>query len=114
MPSYRHITHDTLYGRVVLDDDMMKLSATPVIQRLRHVRLSNINSIDMPGIANLSRYEHVLGVCYLAGQVGFLGTLNRHDRTVLAASALLHDWAITSFGHLVEEAFQVCWYWLRP
>jgi hypothetical protein len=97
---------DTLYGRVQLDDDVAELSLTPMVQRLRHVRLSNIDSIDMPGIANLSRYEHVLGVAHLASQVGFRSRLSALERTVVQASALLHDWAITSFGHLVEEALQ--------
>jgi uncharacterized protein len=98
--------HDTLYGRVQLDDHIAELSLTPMVQRLRHVRLSNIDSIDMPGIANLSRYEHVLGVAHLASEVGFRSTLSALDRLIVQASALLHDWAITSFGHLVEEALQ--------
>ena len=72
---------------------------------MRHIRLSNIDSIDLPGIANLTRYEHVLGVAHLASIVGFRPTLTASDRLVLDAAAVLHDWAITSFGHLVEEAF---------
>jgi len=71
----------------------------------------------MPAIANLSRFEHVIGVAYLAGEVGFRGSLAPFDLLVLnslapfdllvlKASALIHDWAITSFGHLVEEALQ--------
>jgi HD superfamily phosphohydrolase len=97
---------DTLYGRVRLDDDISELSLTPMVQRLRHVRLSNIDSIDMPGIANLSRYEHVLGVAHLASEVGFRSKLSTFERLIVQASALLHDWAITAFGHLVEEALQ--------
>jgi len=97
---------DALYGSIGFDDDLATLVATPVVQRLRHVRLSNIDSIDLPGIANLSRFEHVLGGAHLAGAVGFHRRLNRFDSLALRAGALLHDWAITSFGHLVEEAFQ--------
>jgi len=62
---------DPLHGSIQLDEDLLALVRTPVVQRLRHVRLSNIDSIDMPAIANLSRFEHVLGVAHLAGQVGF-------------------------------------------
>jgi HD superfamily phosphohydrolase len=97
---------DSLYGVVRLDDEIATLATQPIVQRLRHVRLSNIDSIDLPGISNLSRYEHVLGVAYLASQVGFRSKLSRFDDLVMSASALLHDWAITSFGHLVEEALQ--------
>ena len=97
---------DSMYGQFSVESDMESLVRLPVLQRLRHVRLSNIDSLNMPGIANLSRYEHALGVGHLASQLGINKRLSRNDRIALAASALLHDWAITSFGHLVEEAFQ--------
>lgn len=97
---------DALHGEVELDERIVKLAATPVVQRLRHVRLSNIDSIAMPGIANLSRYEHVLGVAYLASRTGLRRRISDLDHLALMAAALLHDWAITAFGHLVEEAFQ--------
>ena len=60
----------------------------------------------MPGIANISRYEHSIGVAYLAGRIGFSSRLSRPETLVLQAAAILHDSAITAFGHLVEEAFQ--------
>jgi hypothetical protein len=97
---------DALHGEVSLDERIARLTATPEVQRLRHVRLSNIDSLSMPGIANLSRYEHVLGVAYLASRIGLRRRLADADHLALMAAALLHDWAITAFGHLVEEAFQ--------
>ena len=97
---------DTVYGESVFGPEITSLVATPVVQRLRHIRLSNIDSLDMPGIANLSRYEHVLGVSHLASKLGIYSRLPRDDRAAISAAALLHDWAVTSFGHLVEEAFR--------
>ena len=97
---------DSIYGPVSLDRDITRLVVSPMLQRLRHIRLSNIDSLNMPGIANLSRYEHALGVGYLATQIGINNRLPREDVLALTAAALLHDWAITSFGHLVEEAFR--------
>jgi HD superfamily phosphohydrolase len=97
---------DPMYGHVRLSESLSMLVQKPVLQRLRHVRLSNIDSIDIPSIANLSRFEHVLGVAHLAGSLGLRPSLNGHELLVLDASALLHDWAITSFGHLVEEGLQ--------
>lgn len=97
---------DPMYGRVQLGQTLAALVSKPLVQRLRHVRLSNIDSIDIPSIANLSRFEHVLGVAHLAGQLALRNKLDTHELLVLDASALLHDWAITSFGHLVEEALQ--------
>ena len=97
---------DPLYGRVTFDEDLLRLLRTPTLQRLRHVRLSNIDSVDMPSISNLSRLEHVIGVAHIAGAVGFLGSMPSFDALAFRGAALLHDWAITAFGHLVEEALQ--------
>jgi len=106
MSAWQQPIVDPLHGPVVLDDPLLSLMRSPIVQRLRHVRLSNIDSIDMPSIANLSRFEHVVGVAHLAGAVSFRASLNEFDNLVLLSSAMLHDWAITSFGHLVEEALQ--------
>ena len=97
---------DSLYGDISLNESSSMLVSEPLVQRLRHVRLSNIDSIAMPGIAGLSRYEHVIGVAYLAQETGLSRRLSSRDMIALTAAALLHDWAITAFGHLIEEAFQ--------
>jgi hypothetical protein len=60
----------------------------------------------MPGIANISRYEHSVGTAYLSSRLGFFNRLAEQDKLVLQASALLHDFGITAYGHLVEEALQ--------
>lgn len=96
---------DTLYGDVSFDAAISDLVQAPIVQRLRHVRLSNIDSVAMPGIANVSRYEHVLGVAHLATRIGLRRRMPAFDHLALVSAALLHDWAITAFGHLVEEAF---------
>lgn len=105
-PLWKKPFTDSMYGSISFNDAITALIQTPVVQRLRHVRLSNIDSIDMPGIANISRFEHVLGVAHLANLISFRTTLSHLDQIVLIASALLHDWAISPFGHLVEEALQ--------
>lgn len=96
---------DALYGPIRFGEELSALMHAPVVQRLRHIRLSNIDSLALPGIAGLTRFEHVLGTAYLSTIVGCLGSLSPNERTALQAAALMHDWAITSFGHLVEEAF---------
>ena len=105
-PLWKKPFTDSMYGSISFGDAISALIQTPVVQRLRHVRLSNIDSIDMPGIANLSRFEHVLGVAHLASLIKFRTPLSQFDQLILIASALLHDWAISPFGHLVEEALQ--------
>jgi HD superfamily phosphohydrolase len=97
---------DALYGDVRFAPPIADLARRPLMQRLRQVRLSNIDSLDMPGIANISRFEHSLGAAYLASKVGFSSGLDERETLILQAAALIHDTAITPFGHLVEEALQ--------
>jgi HD superfamily phosphohydrolase len=97
---------DPLYGEVSLTGDVVDLTAAPIAQRMRHVRLSNIDALDLPSISSLTRYEHVLGVCYLAQNLPLRAKLPEANLIALDAAALLHDWAITAYGHLVEEALQ--------
>ncbi len=96
---------DALYGPISFGEELSELVRAPVVQRMRHIRLSNIDSISMPGIAGLNRFEHVLGTAYLATIVSCSDVLSPKERIALQAAALMHDWAITAFGHLVEEAF---------
>ena len=103
---HRYTFSDSVYGVFSYDTVYTTLIHSPVFQRLRHVRLSNIDSVNMPGIANISRYEHALGVGYLATQTRLFGSLPRFEQIAFTSAALLHDWAITAFGHLVEEAFR--------
>lgn len=96
---------DALYGIQSLDLFLAELIDQPEVQRLRDVRLSNINSGTLPGAANISRFEHSIGTALLAGRTARaldLGTVPRHK---LLLAALLHDVAITPFGHLMEEGF---------
>jgi HD superfamily phosphohydrolase len=96
---------DALYGPISFSEELSALMRAPVVQRMRHIRLSNIDSLALPGIAGLSRFEHVLGTAHLSSIVGCAGALSSNERIALQAAALMHDWAITAFGHLVEEAF---------
>lgn len=105
-PGWKGPILDPLYGEIRFDEPMLALMRTPMVQRMRHVRLSNIDSLDLPSIANLSRYEHVLGVAHLAANAGFRSRLSHFEDLAFRCAALLHDWAITAFGHLVEEALQ--------
>jgi len=95
---------DTLYGDISFRACIADLASRPLVQRLRQIRLSNIDSLQMPGIANITRFEHALGTSHLAAGVGFAFELSDEERDVLEAAALIHDTAITPFGHLVEEA----------
>lgn len=95
---------DPVYGSLDLEPDVWELAKRPIVQRLRAVRLSNIDSLNMPGIAGVSRFEHVLGVAHLASKTGLYQSLSSKEKVVLQSAALLHDTAMPPFGHLFEEA----------
>ena len=95
---------DALYGEIEFSSEIYELMGCPLVQRLRRIRLSNIDSVSMPGIANGSRYEHSIGVAYLASRLGFRNRISKSDLLVIQAAGLIHDSGITPFGHLAEEA----------
>ena len=97
---------DPLYGEVRLEPPIGDLATRPLLQRLRFVRLSNIDSLASPGISNISRYEHALGTSILAASTSFANRVAPRIRIPFIATALIHDTGITPFGHLMEEAFR--------
>ena len=96
---------DALYCDLEFDEVIWQLAFTPAVQRLRHVRLSNVDSLSLPGISGASRFEHALGAATVARHLGFARSLDPQQRLMVQAAALIHDTAITPYGHLVEEAF---------
>jgi HD superfamily phosphohydrolase len=100
---------DSLYGIVHMPEEDWDVLICPEVQRLREVRLCNINSLCLTGAANISRYEHAIGTYFLAGQClsswprrnPFLDFNAREERT-LRLAALLHDVITGAFGHSVE------------
>lgn len=93
---------DPVYGVFQIDDFQRELILTPEVQRLRDIRQSNINSLFLPGVANVSRYEHSIGVGYLAGYISSHLKLAKKDKMELIAAGILHDVATPPFGHTVE------------
>ena len=95
---------DTLYGRLSLPDYVWHVLPSPELQRLREVRLCNVNSLCLTGGANINRYEHAIGTAHLALQClknwPTLIPLGIRKRIVLAA--LLHDISSGAFGHSVQ------------
>ena len=58
--------YDCLYGEMDFDKIVYQCMLTPEMQRLREVRLGNINSLFLTGSANINRFEHSVGTAYLA------------------------------------------------
>ena len=109
MQSERYIM-DVLYGHIRLPAYVWRVLPSPELQRLREVRLCNINSLCLTGGANINRYEHAIGTAYLAlqslKQWPSLVAPKVQERIVLAA--LLHDINSGAFGHSVQYMMAPC------
>lgn len=97
---------DPLYGLIYLPDYVKDILNSPELQRLREVRLCNINSLCLTGGANINRYEHAIGTCYLALECLHswppLDPMSNKDQDCFILAALLHDITSAAFGHSVE------------
>lgn len=97
---------DCLYGAIYLDEYVHKVLSATELQRLREVRLCNINSLSITGGANINRYEHSIGTCYLAqlciDSWSQFELIDNKDRSNFILSGLLHDVANGAFGHSYE------------
>lgn len=80
---------------------------SPEVQRLREVRLCNINSLCITGSSNTNRFEHSVGTAYLAA-LNIDSNLQKHlklskkEKETFIIAALLHDVANGPFGHSYE------------
>jgi len=104
--------YDALYGPIYLPNFIWDIISCPELQRLREVRLCNINSLCLTGGANINRYEHAIGTCYLA-QVCLenwppLDPISEKERRHFLLAALLHDVVSGAFGHSIQyiEGFE--------
>jgi hypothetical protein len=89
-------------------DFVWEIMLCPELQRLREVRLCNINSLCLPGGANINRYEHALGTTYLAIQCleSWLSLIDTKTWRRIILAALLHDIGSAAFGHSVQYVLE--------
>ena len=98
---------DALYGKIEFSPLVYKCMLSPEVQRLREVRLCNINSLCITGSSNTNRFEHSVGTAYLAA-LNINSNLQKHlkiskkGKETFIIAALLHDVANGPFGHSYE------------
>lgn len=98
---------DALYGKIEFSPLVYKCMLSPEVQRLREVRLCNINSLCITGSSNINRFEHSVGTAYLAA-INSESTAQKHlklskpQKEIFIIAALLHDVANGPFGHSYE------------
>jgi len=100
---------DPIHDFIRVYDYELPIIESPTFQRLRRIRQLSGAHLAYPS-AQHTRFEHSLGVMYIASQAGSVlsekGYVNSDDAKVLRLSALLHDIGHGPFSHLFEEIIQ--------
>ncbi|KMZ70593.1 SAM domain and HD domain-containing protein [Zostera marina] len=103
---------DNVHGNIYLDKLALNFIDTEQFQRLRDLKQLGVTYMVYPGAIH-TRYEHSLGVYWLAGEAArYLQTyqgeeldIDRFDVQTLKLAGLLHDIGHGPFSHLFENGF---------
>jgi HD superfamily phosphohydrolase len=94
--------HDRLYGGIPYTADDLRLWQTPELTRLRDISLSSVPPPFMRTGQSDSRFQHSVGVAYLAQLVGEKKEFAEMARD-LYFTALVHDIGHPPFSHICEH-----------
>ncbi|MEM3543362.1 MAG: HD domain-containing protein [archaeon] len=92
---------EPIHGLISLDELQESLIDLPEIQRLSWIKQLGLGSLVYPG-AQHTRFEHSLGVSYVAGMFADCLKLDKHEKYLVEAAGLLHDIGHTPFSHVLE------------
>jgi HD superfamily phosphohydrolase len=95
------IVRDPIHGDIKVSSLLLKLLATPEVQRLHHIKQLGFAQLVFPG-AHHTRFEHSLGAAAIMTQLCDVLDLG-DDKDTLAAAALLHDIGHGPFSHTLES-----------
>lgn len=105
------LLNDPIHGYITLEPEILKIIDTPQFQRLRDLKQLGCCYLVFPG-ASHNRFEHSIGVSYLAGALlQQLRTnqpeLNITDRDILLVkiAGLCHDLGHGPFSHVFDNEF---------
>nr|MDO8043246.1 HD domain-containing protein [Candidatus Baldrarchaeota archaeon] len=102
--TYWGFIKDPIYGYVHITELEKELIDTRVVQRLRRLRQLAGAEYVYPG-ANHTRFEHSIGVMYLAGVLAESLPVNLTDEDIqmVRIAGLLHDVGHGPFSHIYES-----------
>ena len=97
---------DPVHGYIYITEEEQKIIDTFPMQRLRRLRQLGGAELVYPG-ANHTRFEHSLGVMYLAGRMtdnpNISKLITEEDAQRIRLAALLHDVGHGPFSHIFDE-----------
>jgi len=97
---------DPVYGYVYITEEEKEIIDSYPVQRLRRLRQLAGAEYVYPG-ANHTRFEHSVGVMYLAGKVvenpNISKLINEEEAEMVKIAALLHDVGHGPFSHVFEH-----------
>ena len=100
---------DPVHGYVYITEPEKEIIDSFPVQRLRRLRQLAGAEYVYPG-ANHTRFEHSIGVMYLAGLLSENPNLSQHlsedEPQILRIAALLHDVGHGPFSHIFEHLLQ--------
>jgi len=109
VPLFHQPLKDIIYGTLNLSETCLKVSQSPVVQRLKYISQLGYVGNRLPFI---SRYEHSLGVAHLSRLAGESLAKNcpeyqitEREITRLELAGLLHDTGHGLFSHTFDYEF---------
>jgi HD superfamily phosphohydrolase len=97
---------DPVHGYVYITEQEKNLIDSYPVQRLRRLRQLAGSEYVYPG-ANHTRFEHSVGVMYLAGRVAENPNISEHlsedEAEMVKVAGLLHDVGHGPFSHVFEQ-----------
>lgn len=109
--SNMNVLNDNIHGAIEIDDVCLQVIDTPQFQRLRDLKQLGCSYYVYPGAAH-NRFEHSIGVSYLAGIMveHFRVTqpeleLTDNDVKCVKLAGLCHDLGHGPFSHLFDNIF---------
>lgn len=93
---------DPVHGFISYDELEEKLLNSRVVQRLRGIKQLAMCYLVYPGALH-TRFDHSLGVMYVAGQMAERLGLGEKERRFVRIAGLLHDVGHAPFSHVGEQ-----------
>lgn len=93
---------DPIHGGIKIDEWCTKIIDSPQLQRLRRIKQVGFANLVYPG-ANHTRFEHSLGVMYIASILVEKMHVGEREKKEVIAAALLHDIGHAPFSHSSEN-----------